>query len=43
MEVTLTLISFLRPVFLQTEVHVSGMADGSIKQSAMFSASLIPC
>ena len=41
MKITLTLISFLRPVFFIG--IVSGMADSSLKKSALFSASQIPC
>ena len=43
MKITLTLISFLRPVFFKDRSIVSGMADGSRKKSALFSASQIPC
>ena len=43
MKMTLTLISFLRPVFFTDRTIVSGMADGSLKKSALFSASQIPC
>ena len=43
MKITLTLISFLRPVFFTDRSIVSGMADGSLKKSALFSASQIPC
>ena len=38
MKITLTLISFLRPVFFTNRNIVSGMADGSLKKSALFSA-----
>ena len=42
MKITLTLISFLRPVLFTDRNIVSGMADGSQKKSALFSASQIP-
>ena len=42
MKITLTLISFLRPVFFTDRSIVSGIADGSLKKSALFSASQIP-
>ena len=43
MKITLTLISLLRPVFFTDRSFVSGMADGSLKKSALFSAAQIPC
>ena len=43
MKITLTLISFLRPVLFTDKSIVSGMADGSLKISALFSASQVPC
>ena len=43
MKITLTLISFLRPVFFTDRSTVSGMADCSLKKSTLFSASQIPC
>ena len=43
MKITLTLISFLRPIFFTDRNIVSGMADGSLKKSALFSASQITC
>ena len=43
MKITLTLVSFLRPVFFTDRGTVSAMADGSLKKSALFSASRIPC
>ena len=43
MKITLTLISFLRPVFFTDRSTVSGMAEGSLKKSDLFSASQIPC
>ena len=43
MKITLTLISFLRPVFFIDRSIVSGMADGSLKKSDLFSATQIPC
>ena len=39
MKVNLTLISFLRPVIFTDRSTVSGVADGSLKKSALFSAS----
>ena len=42
MKITLNLISFLRPVFFTDRSIVSGMSDGSLKKSALFSASQIP-
>ena len=39
MKMTLTLISFLRPVFFTDR----SMADGILKKSALFSACQIPC
>ena len=38
MKITFTLISFLRPVFFTDRSIVSGVADGSLKKSALFSA-----
>ena len=38
MKITLTLISFLRPVFFIDRGIVPGMADGSLKKSALISA-----
>ena len=35
MKITLTLISFLRPVFFTDRSIVSGMADGSLKKSGV--------
>ena len=43
MKITLTLISFLRPEFFTDKSIVSGMAGGSLKKSALFSAFKIPC
>ena len=43
MKMTLTLISFLRPVFFTDINIVSGIADGTLKKSALFSTSLIAC
>ena len=39
MKITLILTSFLRPVFFTDRNIVSCMADGSLKKSALFSAS----
>ena len=35
MKMTLTLISFLRPVFFTDRNIVSGMADGSLKETSL--------
>ena len=43
MKVTLTLISFLRTVFFTDRSTVPDMTDGSLKKSALFSASQISC
>ena len=43
MKITLTLISLLRPEFFTDMSILSGMADGSLKKSALNSASQIPC
>ena len=43
MKITLTLISFLMPEFFTDRNIVSGMADGNLKKSALFSASQITC
>ena len=43
MKITLTLISFLGTVFFTDKSIVPGMADGSLKKSASFSAFQIPC
>ena len=42
MKITLTLINFLRPVHFTDRSTVSGMADGGLKKTALFSASQIP-
>ena len=41
MKIILTLISFWKPVFFTDRSAVSGMADGSLKKSALFFASQI--